>query len=191
MNARPRGRKRGLMGDETVKESLRWVERLGKVDALALHNFGEPLLHPKFDRIAWEFSRVTDVTVSTNGVLLDEKWADRLARIPWAWVSISPWDAKAAARAKKLLSDRNVRTEDPPGVTHNFAGQAKSGPRAEIFEGCDFLRRGKAVIRWDGTLASCCVSDRAQDSLGSIFDAVPPRMRGYSLCDTCHHGRNV
>lgn len=187
MHKRPRGRKRGLMGDETATRALALVQRLRKVDALALHVFGEPLLHPKFDRIALEFSYLTPITMSTNGVLLDEKWADKLARVPWAWISVSPWDEKAAERATKLLRDRGIATEHPPGATHDWAGQATGPSDLRSVNGCPFLTGGKAVIRWDGTIASCCVTDRDEDKLGSIFDDKLPAMRGYSLCDTCHH----
>ena len=187
MHQRPRSRKRGLMSDATVTRALHWVERLEKCDALALHNFGEPLLHPKFDEIALAFSRLTPITVSTNAVLLDERWADRLSRIPWAWISISPWSPEHLVKAVALLKARGIDYMLPPGVTHNFAGQA-IGPTKKLFKGCANLNEGKAVIRWDGSLASCCISDREEDSLGNVAqEPNDVRMRSYSLCATCHH----
>ena len=82
MISRPRSRKRGLMRkEETVVRSLHWVEKLEKIDALALHVFGEPLLHPKFDEIAARFAALTPITMSTNGLLLDDNMADRLAKV--------------------------------------------------------------------------------------------------------------
>lgn len=187
MHKRPRSRKRGLMQPETVEKALELVARLEKLDVLALHNFGEPLLHPDFDKIAARFADVSAVTMSTNGSLLDETWADKLAKVPWAWISVSGWDPIAAQRASALLARRNVLVRWPQGVTHNWAGQSKDGPSNPIFKGCHYLENGKAVIRWDGTLASCCVTDREEDALGSIFDKELPMVRGYSLCDTCHH----
>lgn len=174
------------MQPATVTAALKLVARLDKVETLALHNFGEPLLHPKFDEIALEFSKLTAVTVSTNAVLLDEAWADRLAKVPWAWISLSPWDKRSVARAARLLTERSIIIAEPPGITHNWAGQAQ-GPSGRIFKGCPFLNEAKAVIRWDGELASCCISDRDTDKLGSIFDDVTPLMRSYSLCTNCHH----
>ena len=188
MHNRPRSRKRGLMTDATVARALHWVEKLHKVEALSLHVFGEPLLHPKFDAIAAEFAKRTFVTVSTNAVLLTEAWADRLAKIPWAWISVSPWDEAAQKRGVELLNARGIRTCKPPGVTHTWAGQI-NGPDVKIFKTCEFLDQGRAVIRWDGTIASCCITDREEDSLGDIFGETLPAMRGYSLCATCHHAR--
>lgn len=186
MHKRPRARQRGLMSESTVDRALLWVQALGKVDALALHVFGEPLLHPRFDEYAKRFAEVTAITMSTNGTYLDEKWADRLARIPWAWISVSPWDASAAARAIELLSARDIKVGLPPGATHDWAGQARIDGESVVGSGCEFLQHAKAVIRWDGGVASCCVSDRAEDSLGDIFGDALPSMHGYSLCETCH-----
>lgn len=190
MHNRPRSRKRGLMSPEVVKKSLEWAEKLEKVDALALHNFGEPLLHPKFDEIALEFSRVTPITMSTNGVLLTEEWADRLAKIPWAWISVSPWDSKAQKRAVSLLAERGISYCRPPGITHTWAGQVP-GPTGVIFNHCHFLRDGKVVIRWDGKLTTCCITDRLEDSIGTVFqDPSEISLRPYSLCETCHHAKD-
>lgn len=190
MYARPRSRKRGIMSDETFKRALYWVEKLPKVELLALHNFGEPLLHPKFDEIAKEFSRVTKVTMSTNAVLLDEKWADRLSRVDWEYITISNWKSESAAKAAALLKERGVRMMFPAGVTHNWAGQSSVGPGGKLFFGCHFLEKATPVIRWDGSLVSCCVTDREEDSIGTVFEDVEKiEMRGYSLCASCHHAR--
>lgn len=189
MHNRPRSRKRGLMDDKVLERALHWVKTLGSTDALALHNFGEPLLHPKFDTIALEFSKLAPITMSTNGVLLDDQWANRLAKVPWAWITISPWDKPAMFRAGELLKARGVKFEyQSYGVTHNFAGQAIAGPTKKIFKGCDFLRDRSAVIRWNGDLASCCISDREEDKLGTVFEEPESgRMHRYSICETCHH----
>lgn len=190
MNQRPRMRKRGLMTPDTAARALQWVERLGKVDALALHLFGEPLLHPQFDIIAMAFAKLSPVTMSTNAVLLDERWADKLARIPWAWISLSPWKREAVERAKTLLTERGIRWAEPPGVTHDFAGQATTGPKEQLFASCPFLEERKVSIRWDGSIASCCITDRAEDVIGHISQEPEEiHVRGYSICESCHHGR--
>lgn len=187
MNSRPRNRKRGLMSQETKNRALHWVERLDKVDALALHNFGEPLIHPRFDEWALEFSRLVPITMSTNAVFLDERWADRLAKVPWAWISLSPWDMAARDRAAKLLLERGVQHTFPEGITHNWAGQSE-GPKAQLFNKCPFLTEGKAVIRWDGSVTSCCVTDREEDVVGHIRrEPYHLKLKGYSLCENCHH----
>lgn len=188
MHNRPRSRKRGLMDDATVKRSLYWVNKLPRKEFLHLHNFGEPLLHPKFDEIALEFSKLNHVTFSTNAVFLDEKWADRLAKIPWAWISVSPWKPEAVDPAIKLLTERNIPIARPPGITHNWAGQSVIGPTGKIFNNCPFLIEAKPVIRWNGDLVSCCISDREEDAIGHINrEPEEIKIRGYDICAGCHH----
>lgn len=190
MHTKPRNRPRGIMKEETFRQALKWVER-NPIESLALHVFGEPLMHPKFDEYAAEFAKLTKVNVSTNGVLLDERWADRLAKIPWDHISVSPWDAKAKDRAVTLLMDRGIKVCLPQGASHDWAGQAQTGPDSLTLSiGCPFLIEHKAVIWWNGKLASCCITDREQDYLGDIFeDFDKPQMRSYDICVNCHHGR--
>lgn len=187
MSNRPRSRKRGLMSEETLKRALYWVETLDKVDALALHVFGEPLLHPKFFEYAAQFAALCPVTVSTNGVLLNEKMADSFAKIPWSWVSISRWSPKDADRAMGLLQLRGIKVMVPPGVTHSWAGQS-TGPTNKLIARCDFLTEGKAVIRWDGSIASCCITDRDGDTWGHV-NQEPSEigLEYYDICSKCHH----
>lgn len=191
MHNRPRNRARGLMDDSTLKRALYWVEKLDRVDALALHNFGEPLIHPSFDKYALEFSKLTPITMSTNCVLLDERWADRLAKVPWAWISLSQWKRDAVDKAIKLLKPRGIRLQVPPGITHDWAGQAKVGSKEKLFKGCHFLDEKKVVIRWDGDITSCCITDRVEDVIGHVKqEPSDVKMRGYSLCESCHHAKN-
>jgi len=126
--------------------------------------------------------------MSTNGVLLDEAWADRLAKIPWAWISVSPWDKKAQDRASALLWKRKINVSHPPGVEHSWAGQV-IGQNKTMFKGCSFLNEGRFVIRWNGDLASCCISDREEDKIGHVDNMEGVTMRAYSICDTCHHAK--
>jgi len=188
MNKRPRYRNRGLMSDENVDQALGWVKKLGaSEEALNLHVFGEPLLHPRFHEIAWKFSCLTPITMSTNGVLLDEAWADGLATVPWAWISVSPWNLEAQAKAITLLHERGIRTMSPPGATHDWAGQSE-GPKSLHLGNCPFLNYGRCVIRWDGAIAACCISDREEDVVGHVAEE-PTKvfLRPYSICATCHH----
>lgn len=193
MHNRPRSRKRGLMSDETIERALHWVKKLRhNGEVLHLHNFGEPLLHPRFDEIALAFSKLMPISVSTNGVLVTEAWARRLGKVPWWSIGISPWDKDAQIRASELLTAQNIRVMYPPGVTHNWAGQAIVGDKVSMFRGCHYLQHKKGVIRWDGSLATCCISDREEDVIGHV-SAEPEAVdvRSYSLCDTCHHARGA
>ena len=177
------------MSDDTFKKALHWVQKTQKKEFLALHNFGEPLIHPKFEEMAHEFSKCNHITMSTNGMLVDEARADKLVKVRWAWISISPWKPEDAARAKKLLNERGIATTEPPGVTHNWAGQS-DGPKKVLFKGCHFLDEGKAVIRWNGDVTTCCITDKPEDVIGNI-DSEPEdvTIKGYSLCTSCHHAK--
>lgn len=189
MHNRPRSRPRGLMSDDTVKRALHWASKLRRVEALALHVFGEPLLHPRFPEIALEFAKVNHITMSTNGVLMTPQWADKLAVIPWAWISISPWNLSAMHKSWLLLAERGIKCLPAPGVTHSFATQAE-GPKVDIFTGCEFLMNNACVIRWDGSIATCCISDREEDAIGHVSQE-PEEMeiRKYEICDSCHMGK--
>lgn len=191
MNNRPRSRARGIMNDETVVNALRWVRQLGAVDVLALHVFGEPLLHPHFDEIAARFAKFVPVTVSTNGVLLTMEWARRLAAVGFQWVSVSPWDKSAQQRAIENLTAVGIKTAEPPGATHNWAGQSGNDERVVATEPCPFLANGRGVIRWDGSIATCCISDRAEDAVGNVNTDQPESvsLRPYDICVSCHYGK--
>lgn len=187
MHAKPRNRARGLMDSKTLVRAIKWVEKIGATDPLALHVFGEPLIHPDFHTISLMFSKLANVTMSTNAVLLDEKWADKLALVPWAWISLSNWKPESVEKAANLLVPRGIKVLFPPGVTHDWAGQSE-GPKKKLFKGCHFLREGTGVIRWNGDIASCCITDREQDVIGHV-DLEPEEvtMRDYDLCGSCHH----
>lgn len=188
MYSKPRNRARGLMGLETVTKCMDWIDKIGSSSPLALHNFGEPLIHPEFDSIALNFSRVAPITVSTNAVLLDERWADRLAKIKWEWISISTWKRDAVDRAVRLLNERDIPFKVPPGVTHNWAGQSE-GPSTKLFKGCHFLDEGKATIRWNGDVTTCCITDRVEDVKGTVMQAPSEVVldENVGLCKGCHH----
>jgi len=188
MHNRPRSRKRGLMTDETVEHALRWVKASPPGDVLFLHVFGEPFLHPKFLPIAQRFSEVCPISVSSNGVLITERLADEIAKIPWAWVTLSPWDIAAKVRATRLLHARGVFVKLAPPPAHDWAGQSETGKSRIQINGCQYLNDDQCVIRWDGSLATCCISDRMGDEIGHVSqDPREVSNRSYDLCATCHH----
>lgn len=189
MTNRPRNRARGLMNDDVFKRSLHWVNKLQKIDALALHAFGEPLLHPKLEEYALEFSKLMPITMSTNGILIDEERADKLAKVPWAWITISEWNKFKAQNAAKLLHYRGIKVKIPNGVQHNFASQAQDGPKfeSEPIRDCPFLKLGRAVIRWDGDIASCCISDSHHGMIGNVMQEPEElSLTTYDICTNCH-----
>lgn len=189
MNRRPRYRSRGIMSDATVDRAVHWVKKVGINDVLALHVFGEPLLHPRFVEIAKRFVEHCPITMSTNGLLVTPEVARELATLPWAWISVSPWDKVAQENAVAMLGNVGIATMEPQGATHNWAGQSATGTPREPKHKCHFLAWNMAVIRWDGSVASCCISDREEDSIGTV-EQEPEEVdvHGYDICKTCHLG---
>jgi hypothetical protein len=174
------------MSDETLERAVHWVKKVGINDVLALHVFGEPLLHPRFVEFAKRFVEHCPITMSTNGILLDYEMAKKLAQIPWAWISVSPWDEAAKQNALVHLSSVGICTMEPQGAIHDWAGQA-SGPKATHSTSCPFLNHGRAVIRWDGSVASCCISDRLEDAVGHVrTEPEQVSLKAYSICEGCH-----
>ena len=85
----------GDMPDYVWKKVLRDVEAWSSVDkqvTLCFHGAGEPLLHPKLKEILARARKVSGASIGfmTNGMLLDESWAEFLVALPvdWVWFSI-------------------------------------------------------------------------------------------------------
>lgn len=181
-------RKRGFMTWETLKRAIHWLDKTdtkNKIDAVALHNFGEPLLHKDFIEMALALSNHAPITMSTNSTQMNEKMADKLAQVPWKWISLSPWKMDKVKEAYQLLTARGIETMFPPGPTHDWAGQA-NGPIQVGQHKCEFLRDNKVVIRWDGSVAPCCITDREEDSIGSVSqEPEEVSTKPIDLCKTC------
>lgn len=181
-------RPRGIMTEETLRKVIGWIGKLDNRthDPLFLHGFGEPLLHPEFEKFASELSRLSRISFSTNCTCLDEQRADRLAKLDWAWISLSPWVQEDLGRASVLLRERNIAVAVAGKDLHNWAGQVEL-PNVKKRFTCSFAE-GEIVIRWDGTIVNCCITDRAEDAIGTV-DQDPSEicLREYDICRTCHH----
>jgi hypothetical protein len=182
-------RKRGFMSDEIVDKSLEWISEVGvKSYPLFLHVFGEPLLFDKFEEHAKKFEKLAPISFSTNCTYLDERRADKLAEINWFYISLSPWSPEDLERAKILLTERNIKIALPSGVSHDWAGQSKTGPTTNKLYDCHFIHDGNAVIRWNGDIADCCIDDDDANKIGTVFQK-PEEVffKLLDICDSCHH----
>lgn len=84
-------------------DQLAEFDAQGVLDFVALHEFGEPLLHPRFFDFVqyagarlpnlltrgWERQAVRGLNVSTNAVLMDEEKAKALLASALTWVAVS------------------------------------------------------------------------------------------------------
>lgn len=186
-------RKRGLMSWETLERIFYWVDKgLRWNRPLHLHLFGDPLLHPQFAemaRVIWQRYK-TPLSFSTNGKALTPAMADKLAIVPWKYITLSPHDKEAAEKAMYSLGSRGVKLQWHGGPDHNWAGQVEH--EIQWRWQCEFAMYGKMVVRWNGDIAMCCITDGPQGVIGSIWDddLLSKENVSFELCEQCHLTRD-
>lgn len=205
-------RKKGYMSEEVYQKILNYLTRINQ-RLLVLHNFGEPLLHPKLERfVSMAFNCGLLPGFSTNGLLLSEDRFDALVAAGLHWMYISIHNSASAekylhfsAYARKkgvVLRARHFadtsylldgRVNVPLTEKHDFAGTAPN-PNANIgrngYEHCDFLEKNYFVVLWDGTVVACCNDGHGVTRLGHIdsIDTISHKPK-YPLCDNCGGAR--
>lgn len=190
--AHPSSEKKGLMSISAFKKSLGLVKKLDQ-NWICLHNFGEPLLHPeilKFVKIARSYA--DNVVFATNGTILTRKLAKSLkkAGLTELYISIhNIKELKAAFNCRGLGILKEIR---PVFLYSSFWDWASAAKRKRLLnlafsKSCSFLENDMAVIRWDGTVAPCCVDANNKGGLGSIFDKdiLTKKTKWFSLCKSC------
>jgi len=182
-------RKRGLMDMETVERVCKLIEtrEVGASVPLFLHLFGEPMLHPKFMEIAEKFKAVWPwISFSTNGTGMNYRTAHELKEIGFQWITVSPHDPERAWKAFYILkaAGNNVRMHGGPD--HNWAGQVDHLVKWKA--PCEFEAENKVVVRWNGDIAVCCITDSGEGVIGSIWDQDlrEKELPEIELCKTCH-----
>jgi sulfatase maturation enzyme AslB (radical SAM superfamily) len=183
-------RERGLMDMATLRQTMSWLDE-GMMHNLPihLHLFGEPLMHPEFVTMArWIESHYPDVPLSfsTNATLLTSPWANKLAMVDWAWITLSPHDPRAVAKALVSLQSRGIKVKQQEGPDHNWAGQVDHP--ADWKMPCEFGGLGKVVVRWNGDVVLCCISDGPEGVIGTVWDEdlMDQEHRAFELCQHCH-----
>ncbi len=119
-------RPRGFLDERVLERALRGA---GRLEYALLFQWGEPLLHPRFESLARRIRRRRVRTMlTTNGTLLDERRVDGLRRAGVERVTVSvDGDAgtHAAVRGVPL-----ARTE--AGLARLLAARARGGPAVEV-----------------------------------------------------------
>ena len=193
---------------ERNQEHIRFTTFMAAIDAMpngyvALHHFGEPLLHPELAQmIDYAHSRGKKVEFSTNGkglhnqangdVYLRAVMRAKPERIRVAYDFFRPDEfirdlltfnvstiITVHAVTEGLLKERKPY--------NNWAGQLP-GRKSEIEGECFFLKYGYAAVLADGDVVPCCQDYEGKHRLGSVFDPEnikPHSTRGYDLCRTC------
>lgn len=188
-------REKGDISWDTLMKALRHVEHYcgaGTQTELSLTGIGEAVIHPDFERML-EMCRLTIgperlLVVSTNGVAVDERIARALARVrARVYVSLHRPEVATPAMAQLCAAGAEVH------VNHAFvdssldwAGQVPwhvSAPRYP----CDYLGRGWAVIRQDGSVDACCQDAHNLHPIGHVDDAPGSWTTAPTpLCASCH-----
>lgn len=183
------GRKRGLMTWDTLNRTLEWFQFgiLQPDSVVHLHLFGEPMMHPSFESIVEKVrSIVPRVSFSINGTNLNYKRAKRLAEIDIAWITVSPHDGTMATSAYYLLRAAGNNVLMHGGPDHSWGGQIDHPVKWQGI--CEFELEQKAVVRWNGDVAVCCITDNHQGVIGTVWDEDLPEkdIAEIPLCQTCH-----
>ena len=183
-------RKRGLMDMATLRQTMSWIgEGMRVHKPLHLHLFGEPLMHEHYvDMAKWIKNHYPEMPLSfsTNATLLSAQWANKLATVDWAWITLSPHDPAAVAKALVSLQSRGIKVKQQEGPDHNWAGQVDNEVKWRW--PCDFANQGMVVVRWNGDVALCCITDGSEGVIGTVWDKdlMEKEHTAFELCEKCH-----
>lgn len=200
--AEHRGQPAQFMERDVYLRALEWAVALNDPRdpmraELSLTGIGESLLHPDFP---WMLEKAREalpdnpLVFSTNGILLTEAYAAKIARFrPLVYVSLHrPERAKGAidaARRHGILAGYN-----PAAATETFSW-AGLLPEWEVTAPaitCEYLRSGWGVVLADGRFAACCLDAEGVsvpdanvwDEIGSVH--IAPWEGKSQGCEACH-----
>lgn len=92
-----------VYNDLSFEEFLQFTDPLGLASSVALYSWGEPLVNPCYQKVFdWVLRTYPGIQpyISTNGVLLDEKWAQKLVCCEGSIVNVSVNAASAGIYAQ-------------------------------------------------------------------------------------------
>lgn len=195
-------RSKGHISEEVLGAALDWIIRAGG-KRVALHHFGEPLLHPNLKARLEQVARSgIEMQISSNGVLLDRLW-DELLEVDYPMtimLSIHQWSSsesdylKALRRYQALAEGTKIAIMPAYNIIDGrFSFHAwAEGQRVDWNASqCPFVRYNAAVILWNGDIAGCCVDHEGVTSRYNLLDeeAYLHQTRVWSGCATCDVGR--
>ncbi|MBI3986021.1 MAG: radical SAM protein [Lentisphaerae bacterium] len=188
-------RKKGLMSMAVFEKSMELVKALGQ-NEVCLHNFGEPLIHPRItDLVKRARQTVAKVVFSTNGLLLTRELAVALKDSGLTELYISSHAPADAPRAIRTCEGLDLLKNVGTVFWHDWAGTAERHPthyqdrRLRKTNTCKMIADGWAVILWDGRVNSCCMDMEGLGVIGTVFDPDILRREPTTtrLCENCHY----
>lgn len=182
------------MSIETYKKTVELVKRLGQKQ-IFLHNFGEPLMHPRLDQfIQYAVLNGLEPDFFTNGILLTINRLQELYHSGLRNISISEHTEgihrKIAALIEQMGLDikiTNVFSYDDN--RHGWAGQLGENDCTPTCDPapCIFEMNDAFVVLWDGHINTCCIC--VEDQLDITVDALLAGRRydfnKIKLCQSC------
>lgn len=193
-------RKKEDMTWNVYMQALKLVDhfvRQGTQTELSLTGIGESLLHHQFIEMVAAARDVIgqqrQLTITTNGILLDEEMCEALAKYrPAVFVSLHRPELAGLAveRAKKHGILAGINNSFATSA-FNWAGAQKnwfvSAPKIK----CDYLRAGWCVVLVDGRVATCCLDVDGSSVIGSVAEdpeslKLSPWGDEKKGCSSCH-----
>lgn len=179
------------MAPETFFQALRWVDPT-YVAEVNLSGVGEPLLQPLIvEFLAETRKRFGDdmlITIPTNGLLLDEVMAERLAPYkPAVHVSLhQPAKAARAVRAARKFGILASVSCDPALNPNDVAGQV-DWLKSDVRYPCPWVHQQLAFVSSTGDILTCCFDCTGESKMGHVSEE--PRtleVKAWRCCAACH-----
>lgn len=176
---------------ERTLEHVRYLVARGTQKELSLTGIGEAILHPDFVKMMWAAREVMGrlpIYLSTNGVAMTQELADEFQRAGLG-VYVSLHRPEVAGPALTMLDMAGVSRASNHAFVDSaldWAGQVKwhvSAPRAP----CQYLGKGWAVVRQDGSLNACCMDAHGLFPIATVWDE-PGTLQTHviGLCQSCN-----
>ena len=196
---------------ESCFQTIEPFRYIHQEQTLELHNFGEPLLHPRLDKVVKIVSDSgINPIVGTNGSLLTRELSQKLKEAGLKtyhiqWNRFKPF--KQSINAAKLGIDTlvivltpNATFPDKTIITQNQINKLKEAgariylKRLRNFEGkenflekhdCVWLKENWKVMLWNGDIVTCC-NDYNADSVIGHYNKDDIKVNiPYSKCKDC------
>lgn len=165
---------------ETFALALELTKRCGQGSAY-LHNFGEPLLHPRLpDMIRMCLEAGIEPSFYTNGALMNADNLRELEEAGLRTIWLSEHTEGELDRVSALIRDQGSSIKiagnfkPDPEALHTWASQVATVPLAHgsshSIEPCLFERQNAVVVLWDGSVTNCCIDANGQGIRGTVRD---------------------
>lgn len=176
---------------ERTMEHVAYYCQLGTQTEVSLTGIGEAVLHPDFAELLFRVREVIGpraIVLATNGVSMTPELAEILGRLH-VFVYVSTHRPEKAGRAWHMLKAAGAIVGTNTSFVNSsldWAGQVKWHVSAES-NPCQYLGRGWAVVRQDGSINACCMDAHSKHRLATVWDELGSlRTAPTPLCGACH-----